>query len=71
MDKKNGKPPYPPYLMVSKAVLPGMSSEMLPKRASLRTFTAKKKGPQTSKKTINNAIPNLAASLLDGSYQYP
>ena len=44
MDKKKGKTPT--NLPISKGrvvVLPGMSSEMLPIRASLRTFTAKKK----------------------------
>ena len=48
------------------------SSEMLPTRASLRTFTAKKKGaPNLERRPSIMHYPIGAASRVDSSYQYP
>jgi len=49
-----------------------MSSEMLPIRASLRTFTAKKKRtPNLERRPSIVLYPIGTASRVDRSYQYP
>ena len=53
-------------------VLPGMSSEMLPIRASLRTFTAKKKRtPNLERRPSIMHYPTGAASHVDSSLPVP
>ena len=55
-----------------RLVLPVTSSEMLPIRASLRTFTAKKKRtPNLERRPSIMHYPIGAASRVDSSYQYP
>ena len=71
--RRKVKPPLPPiYQWWIRLVLPGMSSEMLPTRASLRTFTAKKKRtPNLERRPSIMHYPIGAASRVDSSYQYP
>ena len=71
--RKKGKSPLPPiYQWRIRLVLPGMSSEMLPIRASLMTFTAKKKrSPNLERRPSIMHCPIGAASRFDSSYQYP
>ena len=71
--RRKVKPPLPPINKWRiRLVLPGMSSEMLPKRASLRTFTAKKKRtPNLERRPSIMHYPIGAASRFDSSYQYP
>ena len=78
--RRKVKPPLPPiYQWWIRLVLPGMSSEMLPKRASLRTFTAKKKRtpnlerrPSIRQRRRHLVLyPIGAASHFDSSYEYP
>ena len=73
------KPPLPPInSMEDKVGLAGLSSEMLPNRVSLRTFTAKKKRTpnlkedhQYGNEVVTNAVPKIVAFHVDSSYQYP
>ena len=71
--RRKVKPPLPPiYQWWIRLVLPGMSSEMLPKRASLRTFTAKKKRtPNLERRPSIVLYPIGTASRVNSSYQYP
>ena len=71
--RRKVKPPLPPINEWRiRLVLPGMSSEMLPIRASLRTFTAKKKRtPNLERRPSIMHYPIGAASRVDNSYQYP
>ena len=71
--RRKVKPPLPPINKWRiRLVLPGMSSEMLPIRASLRTFTAKKKRtPNLERRPSIMHYPIGAASRVDSSYQYP
>ena len=71
--RRKVKPPLPPInKWWIRLVLPGMSSEMLPIRASLRTFTAKKKRtPNLERRPSIMHYPVGAASRVDSSYQYP
>ena len=71
--RRKVKPPLPPINEWRiRLVLPGMSSEMLPIRASLRTFTAKKKRtPNLERRPSIVLYPIGTASRVDSSYQYP